>query len=112
MQEWIERLLTEDYKKIFEHAGDLGVKALAGDTPRDTGRTADGWAYVVEDRDYGSSITWYNRNDDSGFNVAIGIQYGHGTGTGGYIGGQDYINPAMAPVFDTIIEELVREVSK
>jgi len=39
------------------------------------------------------------------------IQYGYGTGSGGYVQGIDYINPALKPVFDEISNELWRVVT-
>lgn len=56
------------------------------------------------------TIEWYNTNIVNGFPVAIGLQYGHGTGTGGYIVGQDYINPAIKPIFDDIEKAIERAV--
>jgi hypothetical protein len=60
---------------------------------------------------YGYNIVWFNRNENGGVNIAIILQYGHGTGTGGYVQGRDYINPAMQPMFDRMSEEIWKEVS-
>jgi hypothetical protein len=88
----------------------MGVNALANSTPVETGLTARSWQYrIVKDR-RGPTIEWYNTNQVNGTPVAILIQYGHGTGTGGYVAGRDYINPAMRPIFDTIADEVWRRV--
>lgn len=55
-------------------------------------------------------VQWYNNNENQGFSVAIGLQYGHGTGTGGYVIGRDYINPTMRPIFDKIADQVWNEI--
>lgn len=103
----IERFFKESKNKTFysrlEEYGKAGVDALAAATPKDTGLTADSWEYSIEMNDQHATIDWYNTNEQDGwFNVAAGLQYGHGTRNGGWVQGQDYINPAMKPIFDAI----------
>ena len=81
-------------------------------TPVDTGETAASWYYQVKSGTDSTIIQWCNRNVNDGVPIAIVLQYGHGTGTGGYVQGRDYINPAMRPVFDKIAEDAWREVVK
>lgn len=90
--------------------GRMGVDALSSATPVDTGRAAHSWTYQVGTSGGLYSISWLNTDVEGGVNVAIILQYGHGTGTGGYVQGRDYINPAMRPVFDRIAEAVWREV--
>jgi len=90
--------------------GRMGVDALSSATPVDTGRAAQSWAYQVGVNGGVYSISWLNTDVEGGVNVAIILQYGHGTGTGGYVQGRDYINPAIRPVFDRIAEAVWREV--
>lgn len=90
--------------------GRTGVDALSSATPVDTGRAAHSWTYQIGHSGGIYSITWLNTDVEDGVNIAIILQYGHGTGTGGYVQGRDYINPAMRPVFDKIAEEVWREV--
>ena len=80
-------------------------------TPVDTGKTAASWNYRVVRRGKRTSIEWYNTNAAGKVSVAILLQYGHATGSGGYVVGQDYINPALKPVFDEIVKEIEREVN-
>lgn len=80
--------------------GAEGVAALAAATPAETGLTAESWTYEVTKEKGGVSINWINTNLRNGTPIAILIQYGHGTGTGGYVAGRDYINPALKPIFD------------
>ena len=98
------------YKSIVKY-GDAGVDALARATPKETGVTAAAWTYEIKVDANSFSIIWSNTNLKNGTPVAIFIQYGHGTGTGGYVPGTDFINPALKPIFDQIIRDVWREVT-
>ena len=91
--------------------GQAGVKALASATPRDTGLTANSWYYDIERHAGSASITFYNSNIQNGIPIAIILQTGHGTGTGGWVQGRDYINPGIQPIFDEIANNLWREAN-
>lgn len=111
----LEKLLTaslgKNYRHVLEHYGQQGVNALASATPKDTGRTAGSWAYEITEGNGELRVTWYNTNINNHVNIAIILQYGHGTGTGGYVAGRDYINPALKPIFDAMAEAAWREVT-
>ena len=92
--------------------GREGVAALASATPVDTGLTANSWYYKIEHKDGTATISFFNFNVQNGVPIAIILQYGHGTGTGGWVQGRDYINPAIQPIFDKIVTEAWREVTK
>lgn len=92
--------------------GEKGVEALRAATPVDTGLTADSWYYEITEADGKLAIQWLNRNVNKHVNIAIILQYGHGTGTGGWVQGVDYINPALRPVFDDIAKGVWEEVTK
>ena len=100
------------------HLGDLnkygrqGVAALASATPIDSGETAESWYYKIENNKESATITFYNSNVQNGVPIAIILQYGHGTRNGGWVEGRDYINPAIQPIFDQIVDDAWREVSK
>jgi hypothetical protein len=97
-------------EKILEKYAQEGVSALSQSTPELTGLTAASWAYEVSvDKEY-YSITWTNDNLVDGIPVAILLQYGHMTGTGGYVQGYDYINPSLQPIFDKIADDVWKEV--
>ena len=96
--------------KILEKYGQMGVEALRSATPVDSGKTAECWGYEISVRKEGATIHWTNTNQNKGVYIAVILQYGHGTGTGGYVQGIDYINPAIRPVFDKIAEEAWMEV--
>jgi hypothetical protein len=88
-----------------------GVNALASATPVDTGLTASSWSYEIETKGDRTTISWINTNKEGTAKVAILLQYGHGTGTGGYVSGQDYINPAIQPIFDQIADNVWKKVT-
>lgn len=98
--------------RIFDKYGREGVAALASVTPVDTGATANSWYYKIEQKKDSVSIGFYNSNIQNGVLVAILLQYGHGTNNGGWVEGQDYINPAIQPLFDEIVNNAWREVTK
>lgn len=104
----MERL---DISGILSSAGREGVAALSAATPVESGLTSESWSYVVGRSGSGVSITWTNNDVEEGFPVAIRLQYGYGTGTGGYVAGRDYINPAMRPVFDDIANRVWKAVT-
>lgn len=92
--------------------GREGVAALSSATPVDSGLTASSWYYKVEHTNGSAKINFYNSNIQNGVPIAIILQYGHGTGNGGWVQGRDYINPAIQPLFDKIAENAWREVTK
>lgn len=112
----LEKLLSFSKRahidQILNRYGEIGVQALRAATPVRTGKTASSWIYKVERDNGGAKIVWSNINVNKGENIAILLQYGHGTGTGGYVRGIDYINPAMKPIFDKLAEDLWTEVGK
>lgn len=92
--------------------GREGVAALASATPVDSGLTAKSWSYEIVRKNGSVSINFNNSNIQNGVPIAVILQYGHGTGTGGWVQGRDYINPAIRPLFDKIAENAWREVTK
>lgn len=101
----------KNYRPILEKYAIQGVQILRSATPKDSGLTSDSWGYKIETNNRGATIVWTNSNIVDGIPVAILIQYGHGTRSGSFVEGTDYINPAMKPLFDKISEELWKEVA-
>lgn len=97
--------------RILEKYGEKGVAALASATPVRTGLTASSWYYRVERSGNRVSLIFLNSHLNKGVNIAVILQLGHGTGTGGWVEGRDYINPAIRPVFDEIVEKAWKEVT-
>lgn len=99
---FLTKLLGLDISGLLHQYGREGVAALAAATPSETGITAASWDYTVSKTRNGWAITWSNHHVVEGTPLVIMLQYGHGTGTGGYVQGEDFINPAIKPIFDKI----------
>lgn len=110
----LERFLKTMRKREIYDQLDMyaqqGVNALKGATPVDSGLTASAWTYEIEDSRRSYTIKWLNSNVNKGVNIAIILQFGHGTGTGGYVAGRDYINPAIWPTFNQISDKVWKAV--
>lgn len=111
VQKFLNRVRNREYLNVLDKYGQIGVEALSKATPVDSGKTASSWTYEIDRTSDKTTISWLNTNVNQGVNIAVILQYGHGTGNGGYVRGRDYINPAMRPIFDSIAEEAWKEVS-
>ncbi len=109
---FLERMLELFDIGIWDKYGKMGVEALRTYTPINTGLLRDSWSYEIEHDKGRTRITWTNSDIEGGYNVALLVQYGHGNGNGGYVQGVDYINPAMKPIFEQILNELLKEVKQ
>jgi len=109
---WFDRMTKLDLALIMNQFGKEGVSALAAATPSKSGLTSKSWNYEVTRKGNNWKITWTNSNVNKGANIAVLIQYGHGTRNGGYVVGRDYINPAIRPVFDKIAQKAWKEVTR
>lgn len=108
---YLEKLREKARLGVLDKYGREGVTALSSATPVDTGTTAASWFYTIERSSDSIAIVFNNSNRNKGVMIAIILQYGHGTGTGGWVQGRDYINPAIQPVFDKIAEQVWKEVT-
>lgn len=108
---FLQKMIHGDIYQALDAAAQEGVNALVAASPFDSGLAASSWGYVIQ-RSRGSvTIKWTNTDVENGFPVAIMLQYGYGTGSGGYVQGRDYINPALRPVFDSIADRVWKAVT-
>lgn len=107
----LKKLKNISELETLDKFGQLGVEALRAATPKDTGKTAESWDYEIVKEGDKTSIFWTNSNTNKNVNIAIILQYGHGTRQGGYVQGIDYINPAMREVFEKIANDAWKEVT-
>lgn len=112
LNRYLERVKEVAKIGILDKYGRAGVEALSSATPTDTGLTASSWYYKIERTKTSATIQFLNSNINDGVPIAVILQYGHGTGTGGWVEGRDYINPAIQPIFDKIADEAWKEVTK
>lgn len=108
---FLNNLFKFEVMHILRKYGEKGVQALAEATPKDTGRTAESWSYEIAGSKGNYSITWKNSNVNRGINIAVILDTGHGTGTGGYVAGKNYIDPTIQPIFEQIANDAWREVT-
>jgi hypothetical protein len=108
---FLRKLSSGDIYRSIEAGARAGVSALAQATPLDSGLASNSWGYDIERSGKSVTIKWTNTDVENGFPVAIMLQLGYGTGTGGYVQGRDYINPAMKPIFDKIADDVWKAVT-
>lgn len=107
----LKATIGRDYRSILDRYGWIGVQALIANTPKDTGMTSALWDYEIKENKDSISVEWRNYNIIGDVNIAIILQYGHGTRNGGYVVGRDYINPALQPIFDQMAEAAWKEIT-
>lgn len=110
-ERFLNRMKRREYLNVLDEFGRDGVQALRNATPVDSGATAEAWDYEIKRTRDCTEIVWINSNINDGVPIAVILQYGHGTGTGGYVQGRDYINPAIRPIFDKIAENAWKVVT-
>lgn len=110
-EDFFKRVKNPNYRTVLDKYGRAGVDALEAATPVDRGMTRDSWDYEIVKTKSGFSINWINSNLKEGVPIAILIQYGHGTSSGSFVEGRDFINPAMKPIFYKLASDLWKEVS-
>lgn len=108
---WLRVLSNLNIESVLQEAGREGVVALSNATPIESGLAAHSWTFDLTGSGTGYTLTWNNTDVESGFPVAIMLQYGYATGTGGYVSGRDYINPALKPIFDNIADKVWKAVT-
>ena len=109
-EELLKKSLGADYISVLHEYGQYGVQALAAASPVVTGRLASSWRYDIEQDSKSISLVFHNDDIEGGKNIALVVQYGHGTTSGYYVQGRDYINPAIQPILDDLAEKCWKEV--
>lgn len=110
-QRFLGRMWNKNYQPILQKYAMEGTRVLSSATPRDSGQTANSWDYEIITKRNGFIINWTNSHLVEGIPVVILLQYGHGTKSGTFVEGRDFINPAMRPIFDQLAENLWKEVT-
>jgi hypothetical protein len=112
LERYLKKVKNTNIEAVLHKYGQKGVKALSAATPVESGLTARSWYYEIENTRNQIAINFYNSNVQNGVPIAVIIQHGHGTGSGGWVQGRDYINPAIQPIFDEITKDVWREVTE
>lgn len=108
---FLNKVKRLNIQSILEKYGRYGVEVLSIATPVASGKTAESWGYEIDISDNYYAIYWTNSNVNKGYNIAILLNYGHGTGTGGYVEGRPFISPAIRPVFEAMADAAWKEVT-
>ena len=112
LEKFFNRVLKHDYLNIISEYADRGVEALKAATPSDSGETANAWGYIIETGNGITTVSFTNSHENQGVNIAILLIYGHGTRNGGYVQGNDFVTPALEPVFRDLADKMWREATK
>jgi hypothetical protein len=110
-EDFLRKMASGNIYAGIDQAAQEGVAALASATPIDSGLASSSWGFEIQRTSKSCTITWTNNDVENGFPVAIMLQYGYATGTGGYVHGYDYINPAIRPIFDKIADKVWKAVT-
>lgn len=111
-EKFLKKMTDGDLYSNLDRYGRKGVDALAKATPVASGLTANSWGFRVIRSKTNPGIEWFNTNVNDGSQIVILIQYGHATGTGGYVQGREFINQAIRPIFDEIVADVWKQVTK
>lgn len=109
---YLERVKNVFHSGILDKYGKMGVEALKANTPKDSGKTAESWYYVVKHEKDSATIEFHNKNIQNGYNVAMILYTGHATKKGYWVQGVDYINPALTPIFEEMAKNAIKEATK
>lgn len=102
-QAFLNKMKVGSVYQVLDKYGKEGVSALSSASPKDTSLLASSWGYVITKKRGRYTITWTNKDIENGLNIALIVQYGHGTKNGSWVEGRDFINPAIQPIFDKMI---------
>lgn len=112
IERFFNRVLKRNYLNIISDYAQIGIQALKEATPVDTGTTAESWGYEIEDSNGIMTLTFTNSCIENGANVAILLIYGHGTRNGAYVEGNDFVTPALEPVFRDLANTIWKEATE
>lgn len=110
---WLQKARNNEIKNILKTYGEAGVTALMEATPKRSGETAYAWEYRIVENSKGIELVFVNNaHPELEVNLAMLIQLGHATGTGGYVPPVNYIRPAIFPIYKKAGEELLRRFTE
>lgn len=105
LERWATKMSTEDFTSVLKSAAQLGKSEFIKNTPVESGKSANAWDYKIEKTSTGASLEYSNSNvTKNGVPVVILINYGHGTGTGGYI--------RPIPFIQNVVKSIEEQISK
>ena len=112
IEKFFNRVLKRNYLNILADYANRGVEALKEATPTESGETANSWGYEIESADGITTIYFTNDSINEGANVVILLIYGHGLWNGGYVEPNDFVTPAIRPIFEELADKMWKEVTE
>lgn len=108
---FLTKMSKNNFRSTLEKYGQEGVEALKSSTPSLTGETANSWTYEISDGGESIELAWLNHKVTvNGVPIVVLLRWGHGTGTGGYVKGREFITPAIEPIFNRFLNDMWEEV--
>ena len=109
-ERFFNRVLKKNYRNILAKYGQMGVDVLSAATPSESGKTASSWNYGISEEKGKVTLYWTNSNQEQGVCIAVLLIYGHALPNGAFVEGNDFVTPAMKPIFRQIANESWKEV--
>ena len=110
---YLEKMAKKNPSATMNSIGQTGKSMLSAATPVDTGRLAAGWDFKVEKTDKGWELYWYNRAYPGLYpSLVTMLEYGHGTGTGGYVPGRHFVKRVSNSLLSQASKSLRKEMSE
>ena len=109
-EKFFNYVLRRDYLNVIAEYGELGVAVLRNATPVTSGGVANAWNFVIKEEKGLITLSFINNKENDGMNIVIALIYGHATGNGGYVKGENFVDPAIRPVFRDMAKNLWKEV--
>lgn len=88
------------------------LEALKRATPKDTGLTAKSWNYEIIEEGNEKKIAFNNTNIQNGVNIALLLEYGHGTPSGTWVEGKEFIAPTIQKALLDAIDQACKEMRR
>lgn len=110
---WLDNVAKSSPKRSLNQIADEGVQNLRANTPKDTGQTSLGWkANIISNKGI-SEVSWINAaRPYLNVNLAVLLDRGYGTGTGGYVPPRPYIQRSMDSVWKTAGDRIAKELTE
>lgn len=88
------------------------VEELKKVTPIESGLTAESWYYKILKKKESSLIEIGNKNIQNGVNIALLLEYGHGTRSGSWVEGKNFIEPSIVKTFLDLRDSVWKEMTE
>lgn len=103
--------VLDNYKNLrpdskLKEIGSLMTEELKKNTPENTGELSAGWNYTLGYYRGMRCVNIINGSHREWPNLISGLEWGHGTGTGGYVPATHFVTNSMKNVESQVSEEI------